>query len=284
MTGSPIIARDDARRADAERPYSDIAVPVDFSSNGWRVLPLAEQLGQAFSAPVHLLHVDTSSPWSDDDPEHLQLRATPFRRPVPVEVVPDRDVALGVARALTGRRPLVVMGSHGRTGAAEMFLDSSTEEILRAVDGAVVVGGPHFRDGRVPLRRIVCCLDFDQTPTPLVHDVTEWARHLDTTIELLTVLPAGSSLDAEQVAEHQRRLALLADRLNAAGYDASAVVLRSSRPGHAIVDYVNEKPGTVTALVTHARTAAARALVGSVGMKVVRHAHGPVLMRRTGGA
>jgi nucleotide-binding universal stress UspA family protein len=199
---------------------------------------------------------------------------------VQVDVVPDRDVALGVARALTGRRSLVVMGSHGRTGAAEMFIDSSTEEILRAFDGAVVLGGPHFRDGRVPLRRIVCCLDLDETPSALVYDVSEWARHLDLTIELLTVLPSGSEAEAQELAEHERRLALLADRLNIAGYDASAVVLRGSRPGHTIVDYVNETPGTVAALATHARTAATRAIVGSVGMKVVRQAHGPVLLRR----
>jgi nucleotide-binding universal stress UspA family protein len=278
MTGTPIVARAPEGGSDAERPYSDIAVPVDFSSLGWRVLPLAEQLGQAFSAPVHLLHVDTSSPWSDADPEQLRLRATPFQRPVDVEVVPDHDVALGVARALMGRRSLVVMGSHGRTGAAEMFIDSYTEAILRAVDGAVVVAGPHFREGRVPLRRIVWCLDLDQPPPSLVDDVTGWGRHLGVAIELLTVSATGAGAD-DEVAQQQRRLALMADRLNADGLKASAVVLSGSRPGHTIVDYVNETPGTVTALATHARAAATRAVVGSVGMKVVRHAHGPVLLR-----
>lgn len=281
MASTPIISRDAATGAAADHPYSDIAVPVDFSSLGWQVLPLAENLGEAFDAPLHLLHVDTSSPWSDDDPEHLRLRAAPYRRPVSVEVVPDPDVALGVARLLTGSRSLVVMGTHARTGAGEMVLDSSTEALLRAVDGAVVLTGPHFVDDRKPLRRIVCCLDLGPTPWQLLHDVTDWARHLDVRIELLTVLRGG--VDAEELAEHEHRLDVTADALKAAGYEVSAVILRGSRPGHSIVDYVNEQAGTVTALVTHARTAATRAFVGSVGMKVVRHAYGPVLVRRREG-
>jgi len=283
MASTPIISRDAATAAGADRPYSDIAVPVDFSSLGWQVLPLAERLGEAFDAPLHLLHVDTSSPWSDGDPEHLRLRATPYRRPVSVEVVPDPDVALGVARSLTGMRSLVVMGTHARTGAAEMVLDSSTEALLRALDGAVVLTGPHFADDRKPLRRIVCCLDLGPTPWPLLHDVTDWARHLEVRIELLTVLRTGSGLDAEERREFEHRLDVTADMLKAAGYEVSTVILHGNRPGHCIVDYVNEQPGTVTALVTHARTAATRAFVGSVGMKVVRHAHGPVLVRRREG-
>jgi nucleotide-binding universal stress UspA family protein len=266
--------------AGLDRIYSDIAVPVDFSSLGWRVLPLAEQLAHGFGIPVHLLHVDTSSPWPDADPELLKLRATPFRRPVQVEVVPDMDVAMGVARALTGRASLVVMGTHAHTGMAEMFLDSSTEDVLRALDGPIVLGGPRFRDGRVPLKRIICCLDLDQPPAGLLRDVTAWARHLGLAVELLTVLPTGRGEPLDEMREQERRLALFADELGREGLPASAVVLRGSRPGHEIVDYANDSPGTVVALTTHARTASVRAVVGSVGMKVVRHAVGPVLLRR----
>jgi nucleotide-binding universal stress UspA family protein len=266
--------------SEVDRIYSDITVPVDFTSLGWRVLPLAEQLAHGFRVPVHLLHVDTSSPWSDDDPELLRLRATPFRRPVQVQVVPDSDVAMGVARAITGRESLVVMGSHAHTGATDMFVDSSTDDILRALDGPVVLGGPKFRDGRVPLKRIVCCLDLDAPPPGLLRDVVSWAKHLSLGIELLTVLPTGRGEPLVEMREQERRLALLADQLHADGLDATAVVLRGSRPGHEIVDYANDSPGTVIALTTHARTASVRAVVGSVGMKVVRHATGPVLLRR----
>jgi nucleotide-binding universal stress UspA family protein len=280
MSSTPLGPATLAGRAGMPPVYSDIAVPVDFTSLGWRVLPLAEALAQGFGVPVHLMHVDTSSPWSDDDPQLLRLRATPFRRPVQVQVIADSDVAMGLARHLSGRDSLVVMGTHAHTGAADMFLDSSTEDILRALDGPVVLGGPRFRDGRVPLARIVCCLDLDEPPAGLLRDVTAWARHLHIGITLLTVLPPGRGELLDELREQERRLALLTDRLNTDGLDTAAVVLRGSRPGHEIVDYANDAPGTVVALATHARTASVRAVVGSVGMKVVRHAHGPVLVRR----
>jgi nucleotide-binding universal stress UspA family protein len=187
---------------------------------------------------------------------------------------------MGLARHLTGRDSLVVMGTHAHTGAAEMFLDSSTEAILRALDGPVVLGGPRFRNGRVPVQRIVCCLDLDQPPAGLLRDVTAWARCLRVGLVLLTVLPTGRGELLDELREQERRLALLADQLSADGVDAAAVVLHGSRPGHEIVDFANDTPGTVVALATHARTASVRAVVGSVGMKVVRHAHGPVLVRR----
>lgn len=263
-----------------EQIYTDIAVPIDFSALGWRVLPLAEQLAQGFGVPIHLLHVDTSSPWSDDDPELLRLKTKPFRRPVQVEVVPDPDVALGIARALTGRRSLVVMGTHARTGAAEMLVDSSTEDVLRALDGPVLLGGPRMENPRAPLKRIVCCLDLDTPPEGLLEDVRTWSRHLGLPVELLTVLPTGPNEALDEMREQERRLALLADRMRKDGIDASAIVLRGSRPGREIADYANDSPGTVIALATHARTAPVRAVVGSVGMKVVRRAHGPVLLRR----
>lgn len=280
MSSTPLGPATLAGRAGLEPVYSDIAVPVDFTSLGWRVLPLAESLAQGFGVPIHLLHVDTSSPWSDDDPQLLRLRATPFRRPVQVQVVPDSDVAMGIARHVAGRDSLVVMGTHAHTGAAEMFIESSTEDILRALDGPAVLGGPKFRDGRAPLQRIVCCLDLDRPPAGLLRDVTAWARSLHLGIVLLTVLPPGRGEPLDEMRESERRLALLADELNGQGLDAAAVVLRGSRPGREIVDFANDSPGTVVALATHARTASVRAVVGSVGMKVVRYAHGPVLVRR----
>lgn len=260
--------------------YTDIAVPIDFSALGWRVLPLAEQIADSFDIPIQLLHVDTASPWSDDNPELLRLRAKPFRRPVQVQVIPDHDVGLGIARAITGRRSLIVMGTHARTGAAEMFLESSTEDVLRAIDGPALLAGPRLQDARAPLKRIVCCLDLDTPPEGLLEDVRTWARHLDLPVELVTVLPMSPNEALDEMREQERRLALLADGMRKQGIVASALVLRGTRPGREIVDYANGSPGTVVALATHARTASVRAVVGSVGMKVVRHAHGPVLLRR----
>ncbi|HMC68406.1 MAG TPA: universal stress protein, partial [Mycobacteriales bacterium] len=100
--------------------YSEVLLPVDFTSLGWQVLATAERLAEGFGAPLRLLHVDTASPWSDAEPGLLQLNARSLGRTVRVQVAPDRDVALGLGRAIAGRDALVVMGAHARTGAADI--------------------------------------------------------------------------------------------------------------------------------------------------------------------
>ena len=260
--------------------YSDVVVPVDFTALGWRALPTAEQLAERFGAPMRLVHVDTSSPWSDEESELLQLHATPLGRSVQVRVAPDRDVALGLARVIAGREALVVMSTHARPGAADIFMDNRLEDILRAVDAPVVVCGPHTRDEDVPLSRIVLCVDADAPPDDLMHDVAAWARELSLPVDLVTVSSTGHEEQFEEMRAAERRLNEIADTLARDGVAAGVAVLRGVRPAHEIVDYADAIPGVVIALATHARTGAARALVGSVGMKVIRHAPGPVLLRR----
>ena len=260
--------------------YDEIVVPVDFTSLGWQVLPTAEQLAERFGTRMRLLHVDTASPWSDEDSELLQLYATPLGRSVRVRVVPDRDVALGLGRAIAGHKALVAMSAHARPGAAELFVDSSLERILRAVDVPVVVCGPHAHRGAIPLSKIVLCVDADAPPAELVQDVSAWARQLSMPVEVLTVVPTALDERLEEMRAQELRLTEIADQFTRDGVRASVIVIRGSRPAHEIVTYAGTDPAAVVALGTHARTAAARALVGSVGMAVIRQSAGPVLLRR----
>jgi len=230
---------------------------------------------------MRLLHVDTASPWSDEAAGMLQLHATPLGRPARVRVVPDRDVALGLGRAIAGRDALVAMSAHARPGAADLFVDSSLERILRVVDVPVVVCGPRAADGEEPLSRIVLCVDADAPPpVDLLRDVGVWASHLSLSVELLTVVPTGPEEKLDEMRAQEVRLTELADGFARDGVTASVVVIRGSRPAHEIVEYVGGIPGAVIALGTHARMAAARAIVGSVGMAVIRHSAAPVLLRR----
>lgn len=260
--------------------YAEVTIPLDFTADGWRIVPLAELLARAFGAPTRFLHVDTSSPWSDDEPTLLALHHPSSRRPVEVQVIPDQDVALGIARAVTGREALVVMAAHARVAAAEVFLENHLENIVRAVDGPVVVGGPRLQGARPKLSRIVMCLDGEAPTVELLDDVVAWSRALSLPIELVTVLPEAHGEAEDEVRAQETRLDLLARQLGTEGIECTAVVLPGTRPGHEIVRYVNARPGTVVALTTHARSVPARALLGSVALKVVRQATGPVLLRR----
>lgn len=260
------------------RTYKEVAVPLDFSVEGWRVVPIAEHLARAFAVPIRFIHVDTSSPWSDDESPTLRLQHPSAPQAIDVHVVADQDVAQGLSRAVVGGQSLVVMAAHARPAAAEVFLDTHLENIVRSVDGPIVVGGPHLQEGRPKLSRIILCLDADAPPVELLDDVVAWSRALSVPVEVLSVLhdPHGD-LD---VPEQESRVAVLAEQLGNDGIQCTPVVLRGERPGHEIVRYVNAQRDSVTALATHARSVPARALLGSVALKVVRQATGPVLLRR----
>ena len=167
------------------RTYHEVAVPLDFSTEGWRVAPVAEHLARAFAVPIRFIHVDTSSPWSDGDPTLLQLQHPSTRRPLEVQVVADQDVASGLARAVTNRNSIVVMAAHARPAAADMFLENHLESIVRSVDGPIVVGGPRMHQGRPKLSRIVLCLDADAPPVELLDGHRQRSRPRDDVIEQL---------------------------------------------------------------------------------------------------
>jgi len=262
------------------RTYAEVAVPLDFSEQGWRVVPVAEHLGRAFAVPIRFLHVDTSSPWSDADPAVLHLQHPSAHRSLDVEVIADQDAGLGLGRAVVGRDALVVMAAHARVPAADVFFQGHLESILRSVDGPVVVGGPRLQRGRAKVSRIILCVDADAPPTELLDDVVAWSQALSVPVEVLTVLPDKHGDLDDGIPEQESRVSLLAEQLGKEGIHCSPVVLRGLRPGHEIVQYVNARSHTVTALATHARSMPARALLGSVALKVVRQATGPVLLRR----
>jgi nucleotide-binding universal stress UspA family protein len=257
--------------------YSTVLVPVDFTSLGWRALPLAERLSSDLGLPLELVHVDTASPWREEEAD-LTLRATPYRRHVEVRVVADKEVGHGIARA--EQKPLVVMSTHAHTGPGELLSGSSVEEILHAVDGAIVTVGPRFERANAELVRLVACIDANEVPENFVDDIASWSRDLSLPVEVLTVSPRSPDERLDDENGPETRIRELAEQLAQMGVQAHSLVLRGSRPGHDIVEYVDQEPGTLVALTTHARSAGPRTLLGSVGLKVVRRAQSPVLLRR----
>lgn len=260
--------------------YSSVLLPVDFTSLGWRALPLADRLSNVLEIPLQMVHVDTASPWRADGSSELQLRAAPFGREVQVHVVADGDVGHGIGEMAAKAKTLVVMATHAHTGAGEMVAGSSVEEVLHAVDGPIVTVGPRFRRASTELRRILACMDAGVVSDDFIQDIASWSTDLGLPVELLTVTPRVPAERFDDPGGEESRLWRVADELTRFGVDVHPLVLRGSRPGHEIVDFADQVPGTLIALTTHARAAGPRALLGSVGMKVVRRSQNPVLLRR----
>jgi nucleotide-binding universal stress UspA family protein len=272
--------------ANAERlatTYAQVLMPVDFSRLSWRALPLADALARRFAVPRRILHVDTSSPWLDEGSSSLVLKATPLGHQVDVEVVAARSAAEGITRTLgDDESSLLVMSTHGHTGAGELVMGSTTEGVLREWSGAFVAAGPHFEAPGRSFSRIMLAVEPSMAPPMrLVEDVRAWAIALQVPVDLVSVTSPAMAADATEGAmidEAQRAVAAVIS------FDDAVPVgfrqIESGREAHALVAAADERPGTILALATHARSAGARVLLGSVAMASLRHAKSSVLLRR----
>jgi universal stress protein A len=139
--------------------FKKLLVPVDFSDCSKAALEHAELIGRQFGASITILHVweppsskiPSISLQSFDFPEQANKRLeTIVFREAAMEMRDflhdfDRDDSLEVRCQLVSGQPteqilslaedgaydLIVMGTHGRSGLAHLFMGSVTEKVLR---------------------------------------------------------------------------------------------------------------------------------------------------------
>jgi nucleotide-binding universal stress UspA family protein len=127
-------------------------VPVDFSEHSRAALDFATQLARRLSANLHLVHVlqppTYAAAYGAAVPPMIDLAQLrePIQRSlgeiveelsdlpgtVTSEVVEGANIALSLQEAASkADADLIVMGTHGRTGLAHVFLGSVAERTLR---------------------------------------------------------------------------------------------------------------------------------------------------------
>lgn len=159
---------------------------------------------------------------------------------------------------------LLVRGDEGPTAIADDW--PGIGRVLVPLDGSALaeevlpyaVGLAHLLDAELVLMR---CL------TPSVNPAVALAG-------------TSSTLAAERASEAELYLADLADELAAGGMPASLRLEDGTDAADAIVSVAAERPDTLIAMATHGRSGFTRMMLGSVADRVVRAAHGPVLLRR----
>lgn len=294
-----------------------ILCPTDFSECSSHALEQATAWARRYQAQLTVLHVSTVPvpAFAGPDagplmPEALYLSSPEQHRlddelrgfveshvPSDVSVVRetcDGDVIGRIveqARALPA--DLLVMGTHGRSGFARLFLGSVTERVLRQAACPVLTVPRRLQAGKqTSIRRILCPIDFsDPSFEALAHAVAiaEEAGAELLVLHVIELLPEATVYGHDLVnraAESGRlrdvaraQMAAAIERLTSGSVPVHEL-LETGRAHNEILRVADEREADLIAIGVHGHGNTELMLFGSTTESVVRQARVPVLTLR----
>ena len=212
-------------------------------------------------------------------------------------VVRDTSAARALVRLARARDiGLTVMATHGRSGAARVWLGSVAEAFVRESPAPVLLLHPHgehettLRADRL-FSRVLVALDGSRNGDAALAEAALIAGLGGGRIDLLHVVDSLSlAAGAHQVEtlhlqslEQERRqgfayLEQRARQLRATGFEADTAVVIDAMPARAVIDHAKRVDADLVVVGTRGRKGFSRALMGSVAEAVVRGATQPVLV------
>src|SRR5919201_1177493 len=283
-----------------------ILVPLDGSPLAEYALPYAERLADACSARLVLtrvLPVYSSEPpqenlTSADEAwaylERIAARLRAHGRHVETSAVWGEPVEMILERVRATRADLVVMATHGRSGAGRWLYGSVADQVLRRALVPVLTVPPHA-GGVWPAERppkILLALDGSKLAEAALEPVAELAASLGSPLVLVQVIAfppfalyaddgaylAAFDCDAA-IAGAQEYLAGVAARLqHAIGEVHVRAVL--GQPAAEIAEIARKEGADLIAMATHGRSGLARLVLGSVATATLRRTTVPLLLIR----
>lgn len=258
-----------------------VIVPLDGSPRAERALAIARPLAHELGVPLAVM----AKPWfGSDGATESYLDAIVAWADRPAESAPEDAVvveAMGAADAIRKlaqeRAPaLVCMTTHGRGRLRWATSGSVAEDFIHDATEPLVLVGPHCRDHWPgPARRIVVCVDGDESDRRSVEHACEWARRLGLELQLLSVF---HPLDVES----ERPELVFGPLEEIAGREGVEVttrqVFRSSFVAGALADSAEDEDATLLVMAARHHSTLARVALGSTTMATVHLAPCPVLV------
>ena len=294
-----------------------IVVPIDFSSESFRVLDYAVAVAEQFGAVLHPVHVRSHHEAMaierarniignyQDGIWYLQDRLADIERKHRLKFAPEHchifsgrpfEEICRLARQIDA--DLIILGSRGHSGLKRVLLGSTAERIVRYASCPVLVPrGQRFRGAmelaervRLNLRNVLVPVDFSDCSVAAVNYGVFLAKKFNAAMRLLNAVDLNVNFVVQSRISGALAAVLKAEQLLAenqmnrfktmhipANVSCETQVLIGS-PVDEICAYSRRREIDLVAISTHGRTGVQHALMGSVAERVVRHAECPVLV------
>jgi nucleotide-binding universal stress UspA family protein len=295
--------------AGAPVKVKNILYLTDFSEPSEAALPLAVTLGRGYGAKVHALHVLIPEPYVHTTPglTALAIEAEDENAQAEMQRVESQLAGLQhetmVARGIEvwpavqqviqdDDVDLIVLGTHGRTGAEKLLLGSVAEEIFRRSPVPVLTIGPGVPSSvhnGARFHRVLFATDFSPESLAAAPYAVSLAQQNESHLLLITVMRKPEELNDSDnrlfefsVAEAIHRLYELVPE-NADLDFPPQVSVEYGEPADRIVEVAKQRGADLIVLGVRdaaGRMGAATHLERATAHKVVAHAACPVLTVR----
>jgi nucleotide-binding universal stress UspA family protein len=176
---------------------------------------------------------------------------------------------------------LLCMTTHARHGVGRAVLGSVAEELIRTLHRPVVLVGPSVEvEQLTPVDELVVCIDGTPASHDVLPEVVPLARRLGAKVSVVQVVHPDPTARARLLDDG----AVLDDAAfeslvrSVTTVPVHGEIVASPDPAAAVAELTT--PGSLVALVTHARRGLARAVLGSTTAAIVHRVQAPVLAFR----
>ncbi|MBX2901707.1 MAG: universal stress protein [Cyclobacteriaceae bacterium] len=274
-----------------------ILVPTDFSKISTNALEVGYEIAKKSNAEIILLHVveeatpdsysisgewRTEKNWAD---KLFTLKLIEKSKAQLEKLVLDPRFAavkvsgeLRLGNAFHGMRTiitehkvdLVVMGTHGRTGVAEVVIGTNTERVVRHSRCPVLT--INKKPAKVDFKNIVYATAMHKDEEIFSRMVKKTQQIYNSTVHLVRINTPGDFQRDYVVKDYMERFA---KKLGLKNYTINVFNDLTEEDG--IIYFAESIDADLIAMATHGRTGFAHVLAGSIAEDVVGHSKRPVL-------
>ncbi|SDK73353.1 universal stress protein [Natronorubrum texcoconense] len=287
--------------------FANVLVPTDGSDGAEATIGHAIDLARTYEAAVHALYVvptGAEPPGLDsDDREEFYAPSERRGREATIRVTDRAEQdGLTASRAVHEGVPhrtileyvdehdvdIVVMGTHGRTGADRVRLGSTTERVLTLAD--VPILSVRLTDDEAPAstggqyERLVIPTDGSDAADRAAETALDLAEAYDATVDVVYVVDS-TTYDFDDAPRSivgllkeggRNATEAVADAARERDLDVRTVVRRGV-PAEELLEYAADVEADLVAMGTRGRTVGTGRLLGSTTARVVRRSSIPVL-------